>query len=310
LTSETLFELDELPESVIVLGGRFIALECAQMLARFGSRVTILQRSPHILPTEDEELSAAIAGYLESEGIDIVTGAKVDSVARASGPVTVKANVGGESKTFSSTHLLAALGRRANSQNIGLENAGVETGPDGSLVVDDELRTSCDGIFGAGDVTGDPMLVYTAAHEGGIAAENALTGSSKKRDYSTMPWVVFTDPQVAGVGMDEKQAVEAGIDADSSTLHFAQLPRALAARDTRGFVKLIRDIKTDKLLGARVVAPEGSELIMEAALAVKYGITVSDLTETLHPYLTLSEAVKLAAIGFKKDINKLSCCAG
>jgi len=310
LTSESLFELDELPESVVVLGGRFIALECAQMLSRFGARVTVLQRSSRIIPNQTEEISLALAGYLESEGIKIVTGVSIESVERGSRGVTINATVGGKTQTYNAAHLLVALGQRANTRETGLENAGVDTNADGALAVDDELRTAQPGIYGAGDVTGEPMFVYTAAYEGGLAAENALTGSSKKRDYSALPWVVFTDPQVAGVGMDEKQAAEAGIEADSSTLPLAQLPRALAARDTRGFVKLVRDVKTDRLLGARVVAPEGSELIMEAALAVKYGITVSELAETLHPYLTLSEAVKLAAIGFKKDINKLSCCAG
>ncbi len=310
LTTEKLFELDDLPESVIVLGGRFIALECAQMLARFGSRVTILQRSTRIIPNQTQDISSALTGYLESEGIKIVTGVAIESVENGASGVTVNADVGGDSKTFSSTHLLVALGQRANTHGIGLENAGVKTGAGGALVVDDELRTARPGIYGAGDVTGEPMFVYTAAHEGGIAAENAVSGSSKKRDYSVLPWVVFTDPQVAGVGMDEKQAADAGMEADTSTLPLAQLPRALAARDVRGFVKLVRDVKTDRLLGARVVAPEGSEMIMEAALAVKYGITVSGLAETLHPYLTLSEAVKLAAIGFKKDVNKLSCCAG
>ena len=310
LTSETLFELDELPESIIVLGGRYIALECAQMLSRFGSKVTVLQRSPRIIPNEAEDISSAITGQLESEGIRIVTSVVIESVERGSGSVTINATVGGETQTYKAANLLVALGQRANTHGIGLENAGVEIEPDGTLAVDDTLRTNLVSVYGAGDVTGDPMFVYTAAYEGGLAAENALTGSSKKRDYSALPFVLFTDPQVAGVGMDEKDAEQAGIETDSSTLSLTQLPRALAARDTRGFVKLIRDVKTDRLLGARVVAPEGSEMIMEVTLAIKYGIKVSELAETFHPYLTLSEAVKLAAIGFKKDINKLSCCAG
>jgi mercuric reductase len=309
LTSESLFELDELPESAIVLGGRYIALECAQMLARFGTRVTMLQRSPRIIPNEAEDVSHTLAGYLESEGIKIVTGMNIEFVERDTDGVKVTAKVGGKTQTFRAARLLAAMGRRANTEEIGLESAGIETRRDGSLEVDNELRSSRNGIYGAGDVIGEPMFVYTAAYEGGLAAENAVNNSAKKRDYSTLPWVIFTDPQVAGVGMDEKQAEEAGIEADSSTLPLTQLPRALAARDTRGFVKLIREVKTDKLVGARVVAPEGSEMIMEAALAVKYGITATELAGTFHPYLTLSEAIKLAAIGFKKDVKKLSCCA-
>ena len=310
LTSESLFELDELPESVVVLGGRFIALECAQMLSRFGTEVTVLQRSSRIIPNQMEEISHSLAGYLESEGIKIVTSVSIESVERGGYGVTINASVSGEKKKYNAAHLLAALGQHANTHDIGLESAGIKTEDNGTLAVDDELRTTQPGIYGAGDVIGEPMFVYTAAYEGGLAAANAVAGSSKKRDYTALPFVVFTDPQVAGVGMDEKEAAQAGIETDSSTFSLTHLPRALAARDTRGFIKLVRDVKTDKLLGARVVAPEGSEMIMEAALAIKYGITVSELADTFHPYLTLSEALKLAAIGFKKDVNKLSCCAG
>ncbi|MGH7956832.1 MAG: mercury(II) reductase, partial [Opitutaceae bacterium] len=151
--------------------------------------------------------------------------------------------------------------------------------------------------------------VYTAAYEGALAAENALIGATRERDYTALPWVVFTDPQVAGVGLDETQATAAGISAESVTLPLSEIPRALAARDTRGFIQLIRDRATDRLVGARVLAPEGAELLMEAALAIRHRITVSELAATFHPYLTLSEGIKLAALSFGKDVRKLSCCA-
>ncbi len=157
--------------------------------------------------------------------------------------------------------------------------------------------------------SGEPMFVYTAAYEGALAAENALTGVTRKRDYTALPWVVFTDPQVAGVGFDEAQAVSAGISAEAVTLPLSQVPRAIAARDTRGFIQLIRDRETDRLVGARILAAEGSELLMEAALAIRHGIKVSDLAAAFHPYLTLSEGIKLAALSFGKDVRKLSCCA-
>ena len=153
------------------------------------------------------------------------------------------------------------------------------------------------------------MFVYTAAYEGKLAAENALLNEKKMRDYSALPWVIFTDPQVAGVGLDEAQAQAAGLDVETSVLPLSEIPRSLAARDTRGFLKLIRDKATDKLVGARIVAPEGGELLMEIALAIRFGITVSQLREMFHPYLTLSEGVKLAAIAFSKDVHQLSCCA-
>lgn len=310
LTSESLFELDELPESVIVLGGRYIALECAQMLSRFGSMVTLLQRSDRILPTEEPAVTDLLTAQLQKEGISIHTGVTVEEVRRDGKGVLVTATVNGKPETLKASHLLCATGRKPNSSGIGLEESGVEVADDGRLAVGGDLLTNVPSVYGAGDVIGEPMFVYTAAYEGAMAAENALTGSSKKRDYSALPWVVFTDPQLAGVGMDERQAKKAGFDAQTSTLPMELVPRALAARDTRGFVKLVRDVKTDKLLGARLLAAEGAEMVMEATLAIKYGITASELADTFHPYLTLSEAIKLAAVGFKKDVNKLSCCAG
>ena len=175
--------------------------------------------------------------------------------------------------------------------------------------MDQTLQTSVEGIYGAGDIIGEPMYVYTAAYEGALVAKNAITGEATARDYTALPWVIFTDPQVAGVGMDEQQAAQEGIEVDIAKLPLSQLPRSLAARDSRGFIKLIRDRATDKLVGGRILAPEGSELLMEISLAIKFGITVKELTSSFHPYLTLSEGVKLAAIAFEKDVTKLSCCA-
>jgi mercuric reductase len=175
--------------------------------------------------------------------------------------------------------------------------------------VDETMRTSVPNIFAAGDVTGKYQFVYTAAYEGNLAAENALRGSSRKTDYSVLPWVIFTDPQVAGIGMDEIQAKEAGITFDTTTLSLEHVPRSIAARDTRGFIKLIRNKENDLLVGARILAPEGSELLMELAMAMRHGVTVKSLTREFHPYLTLSEGIKLAALTFDKDVKKLSCCA-
>ena len=309
LTNETAFELEELPESLIVLGGRYIALETAQMFARLGSRVTILQRSERILPSESPDITDALTGYFQEEGIRVVTNTRLLRVSREENRVTVEAEVAGERQTFRATHILAATGRKPNTQNIGLESVGVMLDSKGFLQVDETLQTTAAGIYGAGDVTGDPQFVYVAAYEGKIAAENALTGSHTKRDYTALPWVVFTDPQVAGVGMDERQAAAMGMEIDTTVLPLSYLPRALAARDTRGFIKLIRNRETDRLVGARILAAEGSELLMEAALAIKFNIPVKELIDMHHPYLTLSEGIKLAAITFNKDVAALSCCA-
>ena len=309
LTNESLFELEELPKSLIVLGGRYVALECAQMMARLGTKVTMLQRSDRILPTETPDLTDALTGYLDEEGIEVVTNVTTKRIRRDNGNVVVEADVNGQSQQFVASHLLAATGRRANTNNMGLEDIGVKTDEAGFVDVDAMGQTNVTGIYAAGDVIGDPEFVYTAAYEGALAAENALTGAGRERDYTALPWVIFTDPQVAGVGLDESQAAERGLDAEATTLPLTHVPRSLAARDTRGFIKLVRDKQTDRLLGARILAPEGSELLMEIATAIRFNITVSQLRQMFHPYLTLGEGVKLAAITFGKDVAKLSCCA-
>jgi len=179
----------------------------------------------------------------------------------------------------------------------------------GFLKVNDMLETSISGIYGAGDVTGNPMFVYTGAYEGALAAENAITNTIKKCDYTVLPWVIFTDPQVCGVGLGENEADKKDIVTDTSLFPLEQVPRSIAAYDTRGFIKLIRDKKTHKLIGARILAPEGSELLMELSMAIKFGITTEELSSYFHPYLTLSEGIKLAATIFEKNIESLSCCA-
>lgn len=309
LTSESAFELDSLPESLLVLGGRYIALECAQMFSRMGSKVTVLQRSERILPDESADLTDALTGYLRAEGLEIVAGVKTLNVAEEGGQMVVKTEVNGMPKTFRAAKILVATGRAYNTEALGLEKAGVETNPNGTVKVSETLETTASGIYAAGDVLGENMFVYTAAYEGALAAENALMCAQRRRDYTALPWVIFTDPQVSGVGLDEQQARAHGIDAHVVVLPLSHVPRSLAARDTRGFIKLIRNRETDQLVGARVLAPEGAELLMEISLAIKFGITVRELAACFHPYLTLSEAIKLAALAFSKDIGKLSCCA-
>jgi mercuric reductase len=312
LTTDTAFELAAAPKSLLILGGRYIALECAQMFARLGVKTTVLQRSDHILPTESAELTDALTAYLRDEGLDIRTSVDVHSVRPGGEGVEIEASIDTKRQIFTAERVLLATGRTPNTDGLNLEAAGVALDRKGFIEVDAHLQTSTSGIYGAGDVTGDPMFVYTAAYEGALAAENACAESgstSRKRDYNPLPWVVFTDPQVAGVGLDLKEAEAAGHDAETVTLPMSKVPRALAARETRGFLQLIRDRRTDRLLGARVLAHEGSELMMEISLALRHQMTAKDLASMFHPYLTLGEAVKLAALSFGKDVNKLSCCA-
>lgn len=312
LTPESVFALTKTPESIIILGGRYIALECAQMLSRLGTKVTILQRSSAVIPDQEADVSLMITECLKAEGVIIYTNVNLLGVHREGNSVIVEANVDHSQviSSFEAANLLLATGRTPNTEELGLQ--GLELDDQGFIVVDEYLQTSVAGVFAAGDVIGDPMFVYTAAYEGGLAASNALATEScccRARDYLPLSWVIFTDPQVCGVGMDEKQAAAAGIEVDVSICPLSMIPRAITARDTRGFIKLLRHHSNHTLVGARIVAPEGSELLMQVALAIRAHITTEEIVSMLYPYLTLSEGVKLACLGFDSDVTKLSCCA-
>lgn len=309
LTNETLYELDGLPEHLIIIGGRYIALENAQMFARLGSKVTILQRSFRILPDEMPDITESLKEYLEEEGLEIKTGVKVKSINIKKGKVLIDASVKEEVENIQGTHILIATGRKGNTKSFGLKEVGVEFHKQDFIKTNEYMQTSIPNIYSAGDVTGEYLFVYSAAYEGSLAVANMFAESPTKKDYSVFPWVIFTDPQVAGVGMDENLAYENKIDCEVSTVQLTDVPRSLAARNTKGFIKLIRNKENDKLIGARILASEGSELLMEISLAIKYGVTVKELKQMFHPYLTLSEGIKIAAISFDKDVKKLSCCA-
>lgn len=307
--STSAMEASELPRRLVVLGGRYVALELGQIFARLGSRVTLVQRSTQILPEEDPDLASALAGYLNQEGIEVLTGRQVTRVQRDSGEYRVEMRRDGVAEDIRADAVLSALGRAPNTQGLGLEAVGVALDSSGAIAVREDLETSVPGIYAAGDVIGEQLYVYAAAYEGALAAENALTGAATPRDYTAIPWVIFTDPQVAGVGLNEREAAAAGVAVDVSRVPLSQVPRALAARDARGFVKLLRVRGEDRLVGARILAPEGGEQIIEASLMIKFGLPVSGVARHFHPYLTQGEAVKLALLGFDRDVAKLSCCA-
>ncbi|MDQ3395172.1 MAG: mercury(II) reductase [Bacteroidota bacterium] len=304
-TNDTLFDLDELPESLIIIGGGYIGLEIAQAYSRFGSKVSIIEMADHILSTETKDISDEITHYLNKEGIKIYTGNSVKQVKQVNNLVHVEM----DDQNLVATHLVLATGRKANTENLNLENADIALNNKGFIEVNEKLETNVPNIYAIGDVNIFPPFVYAAAYEGGIAVANAFEGSEKTVDYSSMPWVIFTDPQVVGVGIDEQAAQEENIPFEITSMPLSEVPRSVAALDTRGFIKLIRNPETDLLLGARIIAPEGSELAMEISLAIKYKVPVKDIIATLHPYLTLSEGIKLAAMSFTTDLKKMSCCA-
>ena len=205
--------------------------------------------------------------------------------------------------------LLVATGRTPNTDSLNLDAAGVTVNPRGAIIIDQGMRTSTPHIYAAGDCTDHPQFVYVAAAAGTRAAIN-MTGGNATLDLGAMPAVVFTDPQVATVGLSERKAREAGIETDSRTLELSNVPRALANFDTRGFIKLVVEARSQRLIGAQAVAPEAGELIQTAALAIRARMRVQELADQLFPYLTMVEGLKLAAQTFDKDVKQLSCCAG
>jgi mercuric reductase len=309
LDSTSAMALERLPESLIVIGGSAVGLELAQMFARLGVRVTVLEALPRLVPAEDPAIGDALAGFLAEEGLTVHVGVSARGVERVGEGYWVTFLSHDEGQVTTAEQLLVATGRRANTAGLGLEAAGVALGPKGEVLVDGYLQTTSPGIYAAGDVLGDPMFVYVAAFAGNTAAENALGGNSRRYDLTALPRVSFTDPAVASVGLTEAEAAERGVVPLVSVLPMTQVPRALAARDTRGFVKLVADPTTRRLLGAHALAPEAGEMVMEPALAIRHGLTIDDLTAAFHPYLTLGEAIKLAAQTFDRDVAKLSCCA-
>ena len=309
LDSTAALALEKLPASLLVIGGGYIGCELAQMFARAGVAVTIATRS-HLLPGAEPEISKALAGYLRDEGLVVRDGLSYRRIKRTDGGIALTVDRAGAEQTIEAETVLATTGRRANTEGLGLAAAGVKTMANGGIHVDDRMRTSKPGIYAAGDVTGRDQFVYMAAYGARIAAENALNGDNRRYDNAAMPAVVFTDPQVAQVGLTEAAAREQGLEVKTSVLPLDYLPRALAARDTRGLIKLVAEAGTDRLLGAHILAPEGADSIQTAALAIRQKLTVNDLADMIFPYLTTVEGLKLAAQGFEKDVAKLSCCAG
>jgi mercuric reductase len=310
LTSTTALELAERPASMIVVGANAVGLELAQMFARFGTQITVLEAMPAITPFEEPEISEALAGYLRDEGLVIEPGVNITRVGKNVHGYHLTAERSGEKLVFEADTLLMATGRRANTHSMGLEEAGVELGQRGEIVVNDHLRTTNPYVYAAGDVTGRDMFVYVAAYSGTLAAENAINGTGRVYDTRVLPHVTFTDPVVASVGLTERQAEDAGYAVNTSVLPLDYVPRALANRDTRGLIKLVADARTNRLLGAHILAPDASEVVQTTVMAIKASMTVQDLTETFFPYLTMVEGIKLAAQTFEKDVAMLSCCAG
>ncbi|MBJ6726588.1 mercury(II) reductase [Geomesophilobacter sediminis] len=310
LTSKSALLLKEIPSSITVVGGGVIALELGQMFSRLGVRVTILEHGPRILPAVEEEPAQALREALEAEGMEIFVNTAVCSVSEEDGLTRVFAEVAGEPRTFFAEKLLLAVGTAPATADIGLERAGVEVDGRGFIKVDDGMRTTAPKIWAAGDcVVGGMQIATVGAREGILAVDNMISGCGCKIDHHTIPMAIFTDPEVAMVGYREQEAKQAGFDVICHTIDAATIPKAHVTGDLRGAIKIVADKATGKILGVHLSTHRGADVINEAALAVRFGMTVADLADTVHVYPSIGEGLRLCAQAFRRDLERLSCCA-
>lgn len=302
LTNRSALDLTELPESLIIVGGGYVGVEFAQMYARFGSRVTVLQRSGRLVPNEEPDVSAVLLEVFRREGIEVVTGASAVGVKQSSAGVVVSARVGAAEKTFQSARLMLATGRTPNTASLNLKGVRVETDRAGFIKADNRFQTSGEGIWAIGDVKGPPMFTHSARDDAEILYRAVIKGDATATvDHRLVPHAVFTDPSIGSVGLTEAQAKELGYTLKIGVQPFKAVAKARAIGETDGFIKIIADDKTDKILGAHIIGPEGDILIHELIVAMQVGATFHDVARAMHIHPTLAEGVNGAAGGVHRE---------
>ena len=311
LTSKSALLMKTPPASLTVIGGGVIALELGQMFQRLGVRVTVLEHGDRLLPSVEAEPVQALLEALLAEGMRIEVNADIGSVsAQEAGGIRVEARINGVPRSFLSEQILLAVGTAPETVGIGLEQAGVLLDDRGFIKVDRELRTSVPGIWAAGDVTGGTQIATIGAREGIAAVDNMLdAGCGCSLDYHAIPMAIFTDPEVGTVGYGEAAARRAGFEVISHTIPASAIPKAHVTGELRGAIKIVAEKGSGRILGVHLCLHRGADIINEAALAVRFGLTVAQLAETLHVYPSMGEGLKLCAQGFRRDLERLSCCA-
>jgi dihydrolipoamide dehydrogenase len=290
LTSTEALQLPALPRSLLIVGGGVIGMEFASMLSPLGTRVTVVEMLPQILPLEDPMLVRVLQGVLQKQGVTFHLGSRIEALARTADGV--RAELAGGT-VVEAERALIATGRSLNSAGMGLESLGVAV-ERGAVQVTERMETGVPGIYAVGDVTGISLLAHVASAQGLVAAENA-TGGSAAMDYSAVPSCVYTDPEIASVGLSEAKAKEQGRAVKVGRFAFAGLGKALCIGETAGMVKVVADAQTDRVLGVGVVGPHATDLIAEGVVAVRHGLTAAQLGETVHAHPTLVEAIGEAA---------------
>jgi len=304
--------LDELPESTIVLGGGYVAVELAQMFARLGTRVTMVARS-ELLRGYEPELGRTLGEVFRQEGIEVLARARIDRVDGDAQEVRLYAETSTAGRMVKAERILVATGRTPNTENLELERAGVATDDAGFVTVNAELRTAQPHIWAAGDAIGrqhaSQMATPVGARQGRIVAENALAEARRRFDGSIIPRAIFTDPPIGVVGLTEAEVKAKHHPAVTATTQFEHVPRAGAIHKTTGLVKIIASTIDERILGVHVIGESASEIIHEAAMALKFKARLADFVDLIHVYPTMAEALKIGAQAFSRDVSKLSCCA-
>jgi dihydrolipoamide dehydrogenase len=295
ISSTGALALQEVPKKIVVIGGGYIGMELGTAYANFGTEVTILEGSKQILPGFEKQMSQVVSKRLKKKGnVEVFTEAMAKGVEETKDGVTVTAEIKGESKTFEADYVLVTVGRRPNTEELGLEQVGVELTERGLIKINKKAQTSVKGIFAIGDVVEGPALAHKASYEGKVAAE-VISGHAAEIDYMAIPAVVFTDPELATVGYDEKSAKEAGFDVTVSKFPFAANGRALSMNETDGFMKLITRKEDGLVLGAQIAGGNASDMIAELGLAIEAGMTAEDIAMTIHAHPTFGEIAMEAA---------------
>lgn len=309
ITHTEALKLKKQPKELVIVGAGPVGLEFAQMYSRFGTKVTILQRGSSIFPSAEPEIINRLEEILTKEGITIKNNVEVKSAIKENGKKILSFLADRKLSEVSGDEILLAAGKTPNTQGLGLDKTGVKIDEKQAIIVNNFYQTSQSHIFAVGDVNNLPLrLEPTAGHEGTLATENAITGSQKSIDYSSVPWTIFTDPQLAGVGFTEsEQLKQMGVCA-CRTVFFADIPKAIIMRRTEGLIKMAIHPSTKQIMGVHILAPNAGELIASAIVLIKNKNTIDDVTSSLPMFPTLSEAIKLVALSFTKDISKLSCC--
>lgn len=302
-------KLKEQPKELIVVGAGPLGLEFAQMYSRFGTKVTVLQRSDSIFPPAEKELTARLAEILTNEGITIKTNVRIKSARKEGNKKIITYAINDKEEEVLADEILLATGKTPNTQDLTLDKASVEIDEKQAIKVTPQFQTSQPHIFAVGDVTNLPIREEpTAGKEGTLATENALKDTNNSIDYNTVPWTIFTDPQLAGVGLTEEQEVKQIGNCLCRTVSFADVPKALIIGRTEGLIKMVIHPETKVILGVHILAPNAGDLIAQAMWLVKNKNTTDDVINSLPMFPTLSESIKIAALSFTTDISKLSCC--